>query len=134
MSEEQHEPDDDDLQAALALQMLQTHPIQVLAESASMLVNIAVARMGGLPGAEELRDLDQSRLAIDALAGLEQLISPHLGEAESADFRRDIAQLRLAYVESAQGDGAASASSPPPAPRPPPLAEKPKIWTPGGDV
>ena len=120
------EPGDEELQAALAAQMVQMHPVQVLAQSASMLVNIALARMGALPGAEELRDLATARVAIDSLAGLEQLLAPHVSAEELAAFRGDIAQLRMAFVESSRGE-----AEPPESPAPP-SPEKPKIWTPGG--
>lgn len=120
------EPGDEELQAALAAQMVQMHPVQVLAQSASMLVNIALARMGALPGAEELRDLATARVAIDSLAGLEQLLAPHIPAEEVAAFRGDIAQLRMAFVESSRGEAV------PPEPPAPPAPEKPKIWTPGG--
>ena len=120
------EPGDEELQAALAAQMVQMHPVQVLAQSASMLMDIALARMGALPGAEELRDLATARVAIDSLAGLEQLLAPHIPAEEVAAFRGDIAQLRMAFVESSRGEAV------PPEPPAPPAPEKPKIWTPGG--
>ena len=120
------EPGDEELQAALAAQMVQMHPVQVLAQSASMLMDIALARMGALPGAEELRDLATARVAIDSLAGLEQLLAPHIPAEEVAAFRGDIAQLRMAFVESSRGEAV------PPEPSAPPAPEKPKIWTPGG--
>ena len=82
--------------------------------------------MGALPGAEELRDLATARVAIDSLAGLEQLLAPHIPAEEVAAFRGDIAQLRMAFVESSRGEAV------PPEPPAPPAPEKPKIWTPGG--
>ncbi len=125
MSEDPVQHSEEELQAALAAQMVQMHPVEVLAQSASMLMNIALARMGAMPGAEELRDLELSRVAIDSLAGLEQLLAPHLPDAEVAAFRGDIAQLRMAFVEASRGEAV-------PQPEPPPPPEKPKIWTPGG--
>ena len=117
---------DAELQAELAAQMVQLHPVQVLAQSVSLLVNIALARMGALPDAEELRDLALARVAIDSLAGLEQLLAPHIPPEEAAALRGDLAQLRLAFVEASRGEAQ------PPEPPAPPTPEKPKIWTPGG--
>jgi hypothetical protein len=125
------DPGGDDFRAALAQQLLTLRPRDLLAQTAVMLANQAVLRMG--IASPEQADREQAREAIDALAGIVELLAPLSPPDEVEALRRDLAQLRMAFVQSAEAPPA-----PPPAEEKPddegPGEERPPIWTPGGEV
>src|SRR6476659_9028513 len=118
------------MRAALAAQLLQLRPRDLLTQTAVMLANQAAIRIG--MASPEHADREQAREAIDALAGVVELLAPTAEPDELEALRRDLAQLRMAYVQSG------AASSPPPAAEQSedegPGEERPPIWTPGGEV
>jgi hypothetical protein len=122
----------DEMRAALAAQLLQLRPRDLLTQTAVMLANQAAIRIG--MASPEHADREQAREAIDALAGVIELLAPTAEPDELEALRRDLAQLRMAFVQSG------SAATPPPAAdEPPPEDEgpgedRPPIWTPGGEV
>jgi hypothetical protein len=122
----------DEMRAALAAQLLQLRPRDLLTQTAVMLANQAAIRIG--MASPEHADREQAREAIDALAGVVELLAPTAEPDELEALRRDLAQLRMAFVQS----GAAAAPPPPPDESPPddegPGEERPPIWTPGGEV
>ena len=125
------DPGAGDFRAALAAQLLQLRPRDLLAQTAVMLANQAAIRLGAAN--PEHADLEQAREAIDALAGIVELLQPLAPAEEMEALRGDLAQLRMAFVQAG--------AEPPP---PPPLEEepadegpgeeRPPIWTPGGEV
>jgi hypothetical protein len=128
----------EDIRAALAAQLLQLRPRDLLAQTAVMLANQAAIRLG--LASPEHADRDQAREAIDALAGIVELLAPLSPPDELEALRRDLAQLRMAFVQSE-----APAAPPAEAPPAPPAEEqpdddegpgggRPPIWTPGGEV
>ena len=125
------DPGGDDMRALLAQQLLQLRPRDLLAQTAVMLANQAAIRLG--MASPEHGDRDQAREAIDALAGVVGLLAPLSPPEEVEALQRDLAQLRMAYVQSAP-----SAPAGAPAEEPPkdagPGDERPPIWTPGGEV
>jgi hypothetical protein len=121
-----------EMQAALAAQLLQLRPRDLLTQTAVMLANQAAIRIG--MASPEHADREQAREAIDALAGVIELLAPTAEPDELEALRRDLAQLRMAFVQSGE-----PAPPPPAADEPPPEAEgpgeeRPPIWTPGGEV
>ena len=105
-----------------------------------MLANQAAIRLG--MASPEHADREQAREAIDALAGVVELLAPTAEPDELEALRRDLAQLRMAFVQTA-------ADAPPPSPEEPPASaespekppededpgeQRPPIWTPGGEV
>jgi hypothetical protein len=130
VAEDEEVAGDDDIRAALAAQLLQMRPRDLLSQTAVMLANQAAIRLG--MATPEHADREQAREAIDALAGIVELLAPTAEPDELEALRRDLAQLRMAFVQS-------SAAPPPPAPEQPPDEEppgeeRPPIWTPGGEV
>jgi hypothetical protein len=121
----------EDMRAALAAQLLQMRPRDLLTQTAVMLANQAAIRLG--LASPEQADRDQAREAIDALAGVVELLAPTAEPEELEALRRDLAQLRMAFVQSG-----AAAPPPPAAAEPPededPGEQRPPIWTPGGEV
>jgi hypothetical protein len=119
----------DEIRAALAAQLLQMRPRDLLTQTAVMLANQAAIRIG--MASPEHADREQAREAIDALAGIVELLAPTAEPEELETLRRDLAQLRMAFVQS----GAAPPSSAEePAPDKGSGEERPPIWTPGGEV
>jgi hypothetical protein len=122
MTEEQQphqEPSEEELRAALEEQLRRITVTDVLLQTVVTLVNLASRRLGLAGGehAEEEKDLDQARLAIDAIRAL----VPLLPEKETQPVRDALAQLQMAYAREAQGGA--------PTEKPP---EQSKIWTPPG--
>ena len=132
MAEDEEAVGGDDMRAALAAQLLQLRPRDLLTQTAVMLANQAAIRIG--MASPEHADREQAREAIDALAGVIELLAPTAEPDELEALRRDLAQLRMAFVQSGE-----SAAPPPPAAEEPeedegPGEERPPIWTPGGEV
>jgi hypothetical protein len=137
VAEDEEAPGGDDIRAALAAQLLQMRPRDLLTQTAVMLANQAAIRLG--MASPEHADREQAREAIDALAGVVELLAPTAEADELEALRRELAQLRMAFVQS----GAPAAAGPPPAGDPPaddgpaddgPGEQRPPIWTPGGEV
>jgi hypothetical protein len=127
------EPDAEELRAALAQQLLQMRPRDLLAQTAVMLANQAAIRLG--MATPEHQDREQAREAIDALAGIVELLAPLSPPEEVAALRRDLAQLQMAYVQSGTQSGPVTPESAGDEPEnEDPGPERPPIWTPGGDV
>ena len=63
----------------------------LLLHTCSLLASLAYGKL-----APDLRELDQARLAIDALDALE----PLLDDAARRDIRQVVANLKLAYAEA----------------------------------
>ena len=62
-----------------------------------------VASLGYRKLAEEDRDLDQAKLAIEALRALVPVLEGSADEAVLRDFKQVTANLQLAYAEAAKG-------------------------------
>ena len=106
-------------------------PRDLLAQTAVMLANQAAIRMG--LASPEHDDREQAREAIDALAGIVELLAPLAPPEELEALRSDLAQLRMAFVQS-QGRRARRAGRSRRRPTTGPDEERPPIWTPGGEV
>jgi hypothetical protein len=137
VAEDEEAPEGDDIRAALAAQLLQMRPRDLLTQTAVMLANQAAIRLG--MASPEHADREQAREAIDALAGVVELLAPTAEADELEALRRELAQLRMAFVQS----GAPAAAAPAPEGDPPaadgpgddgPGEQRPPIWTPGGEV
>jgi Domain of unknown function (DUF1844) len=124
------DPAGDEMRAMLAQQLLQMRPRDLLAQTAVMLANQAAIRLG--LASPEHADREQAREAIDALAGIVDLLAPLSPPEEVEALRRDLAQLRMAFVQSAEAPAAPAAAAT--EPEDDPGEERPSIWTPGGEV
>ncbi len=130
---DQGAPGADEMRALLAQQLLGMRPRDLLAQTAVMLANQAAIRLG--MASPEHADREQAREAIDALAGVVDLLVPLSPPDEVEALRRDLSQLRMAFVQTA--DASAAPAGGPGAeaePEPPPEEDRPSIWTPGGEV
>ena len=99
----------------------------VLLQTAATLIDLAARRMG-LAEEDGPKQLDQAKLAIDAIRALHPLMT----DEQQAAVREPLSQLQMAYAREAKGPQ-----------EPPSEAEKPddeaerakarsKIWTPPG--
>jgi hypothetical protein len=131
VAEDETTAGDDEIRAALAAQLLQLRPRDLLTQTAVMLANQAAIRLG--LASPDHADREQAREAIDALAGIVELLAPTAEPDELEALRAQLAQLRMAFVQMS-----AAPESPPAAEQPPaddgPGEERPPIWTPGGEV
>ncbi len=107
----------------------------VLLQTAATLIDLAARRMG-LAEDDGPKQLDQAKLAIDAIRALQPLMT----DEQQAALREPLSQLQMAYAREAQAPAEAPASAPEEASKP---AEEPeddeerakarsKIWTPPG--
>ena len=114
----------------------------VLLQTAATLIDLAARRMG-LAEEDGPKQMDQAKLAIDAIRAL----NPLLTEEQQAAVREPLSQLQMAYARESQAPAAAEAppaEGPPPAEGSPPAdqgkpddeaaraAARSKIWTPPG--
>ncbi len=113
---------------------------------ASELSTIGAGHLGMVPEMVNGGDALQASLAINGADALVEALIATLPPdvavpPQVTEMRGMIAQLKLAYVEAVrdpeQGDGeppAAGAAAPPPPMGADPTVQRPRIWTPGGDV
>ena len=104
----------------------------VLLQTVATLIDLAARRMG-LAEEDGPKQMDQAKLAIDAIRALQPLMT----EEQQAAVREPLSQLQMAYAREMQGPPA----DPPAEPAPPePAADdeaerakaRSKIWTPPG--
>ena len=144
MSDLPGEPTEEELRAALEEQMRKLRVEDVVLQTVATLVNLAARRLGltAPPGedASAERDIDQARLAIEAVRALLPLTPEDQVEA----IRQALSQLQMAFAQQAQPGAQGVDVSPPPA-EPGTSSEakakddeaerakaRSKIWTPPG--
>ena len=92
MSESQAEPTGIPSPEELVAELRKVKVSELLVHTCSLLASLAFGKL-----APDLRDLDQARLAIDALKAL----APLLEEGPRRDVQQVVANLQLAYAEAA---------------------------------
>jgi hypothetical protein len=140
-------PSDAEMQAAFEEQMRHIRVEDVVVQTTVTLVNLGARRLGlaAAPGEDPAaeRDLDQAKMAIEAVRGLLPLCPPEVSE----QIAPALSQLQMAFARDAQGAAAPAAGEPQAgSPEPggpsedaaPASAEeqarakaRAKIWTPG---
>ena len=103
----------------------------VLLQTAATLIDLAARRMG-LAEDDGPQQLDQAKLAIDAIRAL----LPLMTEEQQAAVREPLSQLQMAYAREAKGAAPAPETPAEPEGKPDDGAERAKarskIWTPPG--
>jgi hypothetical protein len=103
----------------------------VLLQTAATLIDLAARRMG-LAEDDGPKQLDQAKLAIDAIRALQPLMT----EEQQTAIREPLSQLQMAYAREAQGAAPASEPAAEAEPKAADDAERTKarskIWTPPG--
>jgi hypothetical protein len=124
-----------------AAEFMRTVPVQdVVVSLVQTVFDVGYRRTGLLGGAGDERDLDQTRLAIETVRALIPVLEQVLDERSLTTLRSALAELQLAYADAVAEPAPTAAAEEPakdePAAEEPRTVtpERPKIWTPGGDV
>lgn len=96
MSESQAEPEGMPSAEELVAELRKAKVSELLVHTCSLLASLAFGKL-----APDLRDLEQARLAIDALKAL----APLLDEVPRRDVQQVVANLQLAYADAASKPG-----------------------------
>jgi hypothetical protein len=91
------QPTEDELRAAYEAEIKKVRIDQILLDQVVSLINLGMRRTGLSPGTEDERDLDQVRLAIEAVRALLPLIE-QIAPPQAAPIRDAVSQLQLAFV------------------------------------
>lgn len=94
MSGPEREPSEEEILE----QIKRLEPTDLLLSTVTTLAQLAYAKLEG-----ESRDLDQARVAIDAIGAILPLLEGHVPEELVRDLGRMDANLKLAYASAAGG-------------------------------
>jgi hypothetical protein len=151
MTDETHQPTEEELRTAYEAEIKQIRVEQILLENIVTLVNMGMRRTGLIPGTEDERDPTQVMVAIEGVRAHLPLIE-QIAPEQSQPIQDAVSQLQMAFVQINGVGGAqpSEAGSPPqqpnprtgpaPAPNPSPIikpgdagpAQKSgKLWVPG---
>jgi hypothetical protein len=129
-------PSEEELRAQLEEELRRISVRDVLVQTVVSLVNLGGQRLGLAPGAEDMRDLDQARLAIEGVRALLPLLEEQ--DAEQVRPVRDaLSQLQLAYAQLAGEAGGVPSEQRPEQTQPPAKPERPGgsgLWVPPGST
>ena len=126
-----------------AAEFMRTVPVQDVIVSMVQTVFDVGYRRTGLVGGGGERDLAQTALAIETVRALLPVLERVLEPASMTALRSALSELQLAYADATKEPAgeAAGPEGPAPGEGEPPQSpesriapERPKIWTPGGDV
>jgi hypothetical protein len=147
--------DDEQRVQEAAAEFMRTVPVQdVIVSMVQTVFDVGYRRTGLIEGGDQ-RDLAQTALAIETVRALMPVLERVLDGASMTTLRSALSELQLAYAQAAEAPPAADPAGPeqkaaepeppaggqPEAPKAPPqpregriASERPRIWTPGGDV
>jgi len=149
--------DDEQRVQEAAAEFMRTVPVQdVIVSMVQTVFDVGYRRTGLIEGGDQ-RDLAQTALAIETVRALMPVLERVLDAASMTTLRSALSELQLAYAQAAEAPAAAEPPGPDepkagapdrPAggqtetPKAPPqeeqksriAPERPRIWTPGGDV
>ncbi|HEY2789191.1 MAG TPA: hypothetical protein VGI72_07015 [Gaiellales bacterium] len=123
-----------------AAEFMRTVPVQdVVVSMVQTVFDVGYRRTGLVGGGADEHDLNQTRLAIETIRALLPVLEQVLDDSSMTTLRGALSELQLAYADAAapppDSPPAGPAEPPPPPPAGGPAApERPRIWTPGGDV
>jgi hypothetical protein len=93
------EPSDEEFLEQLQAELKKVKVSDVLVQTVFTISSLVYGRLG-----EEGRDLDQARLAIDALRALLPVLKEAVPEQVTRDLEQMVANMQLAYATAAAGD------------------------------
>jgi predicted nucleic acid-binding protein len=95
---EQQPPSDEELVRQLEAELQKLKVSDLLVQTLYTVSSLGYRRL-----ADEDRDLEQARLAIEALRALVPVLEGSVGEDLVRDFKQVTANLQLAYADAAKG-------------------------------
>ena len=113
---EHREPaDEEELRARLEEELRRITVPDVLLQTVVSLVNLGGQRLGITPDTEDMRDLEQARLAIEGVRALLPILE-ELDAEQMRPVRDALSQLQMAYAQLARGgaEGTGPGEGPPP--------------------
>jgi len=139
--------DDEQRVQEAAAEFMRTVPVHdVIVSMVQTVFDVGYRRTGLIEGGDQ-RDLAQTALAIETVRALMPVLERVLDAASMTTLRSALSELQLAYAQAAEAPPAeppapgAQQAAEPEAPKAPPqeqesriAPERPRIWTPGGDV
>ena len=129
--EQERQPTEEELRAALEEEMRRVTVDDVLLQSAVSLVNLGGRKAGLAPGTEGERDLEQVQAAIDGVSALLPVLEAR-GREEVKPIREALSQLQLAYTRLAGEGGEAAKPDDPSQPADSgPAQSSGRLWVPG---
>src|SRR4029450_12690302 len=105
MSESEYETEEE-LAQQLADELRRLRIEDVLIQTLITVSSIGYRRLGLTEDTREDRDLQQAKLAIDAMAALTPVLESVVPEELIRDFNQSVANMQLAYAQAAAGTGA----------------------------
>jgi hypothetical protein len=100
------------MRAAYEAELSRISSADMILQTAVSLLNIGGLRLGLAPGAEQARDLEQVRDAIDGVRALLPILERKAPGEELRPLRDALSQLQMAYASQAQAGGSPAASAP----------------------
>jgi hypothetical protein len=110
---------EEELRARLEEELRRITVPDVLLQTVVSLVNLGGQRLGITPDTEDMRDLEQARLAIEGVRALLPILE-ELDAERMRPVRDALSQLQMAYAQLARGEGSGPGGGPPPGGEPPP--------------
>jgi hypothetical protein len=124
-----------------AAEFMRTVPVQdVVVSMVQTVFDVGYRRTGLVGGGPDEHDLTQTKLAIETVRALLPVLEQVLDAESMTALRGALSELQLAYADALERPAETGSAAPPPAaaePEPAPeeiVPERPRIWTPGGDV
>jgi hypothetical protein len=114
---------EEEMRARLEEELRRITVPDVLLQTIVSLVNLGGQRLGLTPDTEELRDLEQARLAIEGVRALLPILED-LDAEQMRPVREALSQLQMAYAQLARSEGGAGGAGG--APGGPPPREAPR--------
>ena len=115
---------EEEIRAAYEAEIKRLRVDDVIVQTLVSLVNLGGRRAGFVPGAEDERDLEQVRMAVEGVRALLPLVEQQLGP-EAQTVRQALSQLQMMYAK-ASGTGEPGAGAEGEQPPSPGAAEPPK--------
>ncbi len=103
------QPSEEELRAAYEAEIKKIRIEQILLEQVVSIINLGMRRTGLAPGTEDERDIDQVRMAIEAVRALLPLIEQS-APAQAGQIRDALSQLQMAFVRLGGAAGRAGAA------------------------
>jgi hypothetical protein len=105
------QPSEDELRAAYEAEIKKIRIEQILLEQVVSIINLGMRRTGLAPGTEDERDIDQVRVAIEAVRALLPLVE-QTAPAQAGQIRDALSQLQMAFVRLGGAPGGPSGPVP----------------------